>query len=804
MKALHLLLLLLLLLGFSHGLSALPAQAVSISNQADLAQAATHLPTGDATIQRIRNRGNLLIAGVLFDQPPFGYLDEQGEVTGFDVEVVRALAQQWGVAVQFTPVTPSTRLQSLVAGQVDLVAAALPHTYAAEALIDFSAHYFMDSPALLARSDTSLTTLPQLAEKTVAVVQGDSALPALQNALAAAGVEATLMPFHEYAPALLALKAGQADALLGHRAYITAIGATAPEFGALFALPESHPFALGVAQGDAYFRNLVDATLRLLQEKGDLAALYRRWFPAQQLPPLPLMPGEWPYTFATTPNSWLPATTRLTQIHARQKLLVGVAYDFPPFGSVGDQGVIQGFDIDLSRELARRWLGDAAALELVRVTPETAIPLLRAGQVDLIVAALPLTWHNRALIDFSQSYFDDGQSLLTRADSPITRLADLDHKVVAVSGGLERVNEVTTLIMGSARDVAVAPTVLPFQEVRSAQQALALGQVDAVIGSSVALAQRLPTDPALKVALADFSRQPYAIGIPQFDAQLRDQVNFTLQALQADGTYAILYQRWFAATPEPQALWFAVGLTTDPLPLAMAPITQHAPLPTSVTPAAPALPTATPNPALRSVTLAMTTRQPLILQPTATPTPAVTLVMAAAITNTPPVAASQPVLVATSIAPLAAPATVTIRSGLNANARRAPTTTAPILAVLAGGSQWPLIAVAPDGQWLEVQLPSRVQAWVASNLIVATDSTQPAPLTATAIAPAPSATPPPLLTTATTHRVKATDTLATIAKTYYGAQRYWRLIYEANRTLIGDDPDAIPIGAELVIPPLPD
>jgi nucleoid-associated protein YgaU len=148
------------------------------------------------------------------------------------------------------------------------------------------------------------------------------------------------------------------------------------------------------------------------------------------------------------------------------------------------------------------------------------------------------------------------------------------------------------------------------------------------------------------------------------------------------------------------------------------------------------------------------------------------------------------------------PTTVTIRIGLNANARRAPTTTAPILAVLAGGTEWPVITVASDGQWIEVQLPDGVRAWVAASLLVIEDGLAALLATPTSVPPAPTA--PPIPTSNLTHRVKATDTLAGIAKTYYGEQRHWRLIYEANRTAIGDDPNALPLGVELVIPPLPE
>jgi ABC-type amino acid transport substrate-binding protein len=176
--------LLLLLIVACNGLPSLRLLSIVAPIPLLLAQAAPSLPTRNTTIQRIRNRGNLMIVGVLFDYPPFGYLGAQGEVAGFKIELVRAIAQQWQVDVQFVPVTPSTRVQSLVAGQVDLVAAALPHTHAAaEVYIDFSERYFIDAPALLLPAAVQSLTLEFLVGQTVAAVQGDSVLMQLQASL---------------------------------------------------------------------------------------------------------------------------------------------------------------------------------------------------------------------------------------------------------------------------------------------------------------------------------------------------------------------------------------------------------------------------------------------------------------------------------------------------------------------------------------------------------------------------------------------------------------------------------------------
>src|SRR4051794_37151199 len=75
-----------------------------------------------STVARVKSRG-MLLAGVKFDTPPFGFLDDNNEPAGFDLDIMRAVAAHIGVRVEFQKVTSVTRIPLLVGGQVDLVAA---------------------------------------------------------------------------------------------------------------------------------------------------------------------------------------------------------------------------------------------------------------------------------------------------------------------------------------------------------------------------------------------------------------------------------------------------------------------------------------------------------------------------------------------------------------------------------------------------------------------------------------------------------------------------------------------------------
>lgn len=99
------------------------------------------------------------------------------------------------------------------------------------------------------------------------------------------------------------------------------------------------------------------------------------------------------------------------------------------------------------------------------------IQKLAAGEVDIVAASMTHKCERNELIDFIQTYFQDGQSLLVRADSGINSLAGLNGKTVAAIEGSTTVEN----RQSAANLPSLKINLLPFHEYA---QALKAGQVD--------------------------------------------------------------------------------------------------------------------------------------------------------------------------------------------------------------------------------------------------------------------------------------------------------------------------------------
>ncbi|RCX30724.1 transporter substrate-binding domain-containing protein [Thioalbus denitrificans] len=88
--------------------------------------------------------------------PPFNYLDEQGRLTGFDVDLARALCAALETECTFTAVPWEELIPRLESGEYDVIVASMARTPEREQRVDFTEHYYRSRSAFVARSGSGL------------------------------------------------------------------------------------------------------------------------------------------------------------------------------------------------------------------------------------------------------------------------------------------------------------------------------------------------------------------------------------------------------------------------------------------------------------------------------------------------------------------------------------------------------------------------------------------------------------------------------------------------------------------------
>ena len=242
------------------------------------------------------------------------------------------------------------------------------------------------------------------------------------------------------------------------------------------------------------------------------------------------------FIFTTTV---IAADSTLQKIKERGKLLAGVKYGTLPFGFVDKSGNVVGFDVDLTKEIANALGVD---IEYVKVTSPTRIPMLVAGNADVVAASMTHTIERDKTIDFGVTYFWGGQSILVKKGSGINSVKDLVGKTVAVQQG-------TTLEKNLAK-VCPEAKQLAFKDYTSAWMALKQGRADALTGSHHIILRFAHESPEFVLAGNRFSKEPFGMGVRQNDSEMRDVVNRVLQDLWKSGKFHEYYRKWFGSDPD--------------------------------------------------------------------------------------------------------------------------------------------------------------------------------------------------------------------------------------------------------------
>lgn len=228
--------------------------------------------------------------------------------------------------------------------------------------------------------------------------------------------------------------------------------------------------------------------------------------------------------------------TAMAAIKQRGRLIVGVDQN-TYLMSFRDPatGTLEGFDVDIAREVAAHLLGDPDKVQFKVLRVDERIPALQAGEVDLVVYAMTINCDRRKDVEFSSVYFESGQRILVRKGSGYKSLQDLGGKKVCAPAGS------TSLTNLANADVKVE--LVAVADMADCLLLLQQRLVDAFSTDDTILAGMARQDPTTEVIGETFSSEPYGIGVRKDSPELVRYVNAVLQDIR-NKSWQDIYQRW--------------------------------------------------------------------------------------------------------------------------------------------------------------------------------------------------------------------------------------------------------------------
>jgi polar amino acid transport system substrate-binding protein len=235
-----------------------------------------------------------------------------------------------------------------------------------------------------------------------------------------------------------------------------------------------------------------------------------------------------------------------------QPIQTGVDATFAPHAMPKLGGGIEGFNVDMANEIARR-LKRPINIEATQFSG--LIPGLNAKKYDWIAAPTTVTPQRAEALLFTEGYLNtDYQFLVRKAAPEIQSLDDLKGKTIAVNKGsaYETWAKDHMTKHGFKYDV--------YDTNADAVQAVLSGRADANLAGNTVAAWAAKRNPMVKTTYTVSTGLVWAIPFRKDDTAGRALVSNVVKCMKQDGTFAQLYEKWFGGKPPAGSVTVTIGV----------------------------------------------------------------------------------------------------------------------------------------------------------------------------------------------------------------------------------------------------
>ena len=252
------------------------SRSKALGGLAALLLAATTFATSALAVtpEELKAKGTATI-GVQMDQFPWGFIDQNGQNDGFDIEIAKMIAKELGVEVKFERITGQNRIPLLVNGNVDFLVPSMTITEERAKVIQYVIPYSSNDITVWGRTDADIKGNEDLGKYVIGVNRGSAFEPLLVKV---APPNTEIKRFDDDATTVQALLSGQVDAILGSVTYGLVIQQTGNEaqYGRKYKVSDNFQ-GMAVRKGDQEMLDFLNDFVTRHTADGTLDALYKKW-----------------------------------------------------------------------------------------------------------------------------------------------------------------------------------------------------------------------------------------------------------------------------------------------------------------------------------------------------------------------------------------------------------------------------------------------------------------------------------------------------------------------------------------------
>lgn len=488
--------------------------------------------------------------GTLFNAAPFSWLNENGVVDGYEPEVLRAIAIDLGIDVEFVQVTRHNAEDMLLSGEVDVLIGQQVHTRARDEVVDFTHPYFSNAHRMVVRTDSPHISLAAMAGLPISVEIGSRSHRALLHWSEMTGITFDVRTYLTEREALDALENGDVEGMVGVLDSLRRAGRQGMRLVDEPVLTE--PYAVVLRRYDVNLRNLLNRSLQKLKASGRLDQIFNKWFSEDLIDFDALVPvyealyqdertvDDFPFDIPYPPA---PVMERIAQGQPLRVAGLVINETEPP----AQARITDGLSRAMIEYMAAQW---GAQIEYIPESSRNAVDLVANGQADIAVGVSP-RWDGADRVEYSQPYIQHGDRLLVPVRSDVEGFEDMlgtgwiigyNAEDGADADHIRKFAEIFN-VSANVRD--------PFQiynEGSAIYTMVVENNISAIFGDSLWLMALMREGDAQSVRLLDTwygDVLPITFAMPRNDIDFRTVVNFTLQDMVRDGTYQRLWNERF-------------------------------------------------------------------------------------------------------------------------------------------------------------------------------------------------------------------------------------------------------------------